>query len=112
MWPRFGGAGWRNEMVLLGPPVAVFLLVSFQTGMNHHARYVLPAFPFLFIFASKVAKPGGGQGKLLCCITGVALAASIASSMSVYPHSLSYFNELVGVPRQPPGGPTSRDPGR
>jgi len=102
IWPRFGGAGWRNETVLLGPPVAIFLLVSFQTGINHHARYVLPALPFLFIFASKVVKPGGGQGKLLGCITGLALAASIASSMSVYPHSLSYFNELVGGPRRGP----------
>lgn len=45
---------WRDEGVLLAP--AVLVLVSSQTGFNHHLRYVLPAFPFAFIW---IGKPWG-----------------------------------------------------
>src|SRR5205814_5761106 len=43
-----------DELILLAPAVSVVVLVSSQTGFNHHLRYVLPAFPFLFISVSKV----------------------------------------------------------
>jgi hypothetical protein len=47
---------WRDEMVLLIPMAAILLFVSSQTGFNRHLRYVLPAFPFLFIWGSRVAQ--------------------------------------------------------
>jgi hypothetical protein len=124
---------WRDEIVLLAPAVAVFVLVSSQTGFNHHLRYVLPAFPFLFIWVSKVgsvferARHGGQaadeggrtngtltpalsqreRGRwtkawrtwLMRGIVAGALGWSVVSSLAVYPHSLSYFNELVGGPK-------------
>lgn len=37
----------RDELILLAPAVAVFVLVSSQTRMNHYFRYVLPALPYL-----------------------------------------------------------------
>lgn len=121
-------ATWRDEVVLLVPALMVLVLVSSQTGFNHHVRYVLPAFPFLFIWISKVARvfesrnedrarmidEGRNQGRAsrsrerkrkrwatwsLRSVVATALLWSIASSFSVYPHSLSYFNELVGGPK-------------
>lgn len=97
-------APWSEELVLLAPIAVVLLLVSSQTGFNHHMRYVLPAFPFAFIWASKVARvftlsPAGWPRRVLGGVVAAALSWSVASSLWIYPHSLSYFNELVGGPR-------------
>jgi hypothetical protein len=91
-------ASWRDEMVLLTPVVAVLTLVSSQTGFNHHLRYVLPIFPFAFILISRVGRVLVLKAKASALIAGVALAWSTVSSLAVYPHSLSYFNELAGGP--------------
>lgn len=109
-WKIQRSCHWRDELVLLAPAAAVLVLVSSQTGMNHHLRYVLPAYPFLIIGISRVAAPrqlgtarspssAGWRKTVLPAITTALLAWSITSSASVYPHSLSYFNELTGGPR-------------
>ncbi len=110
-------ASWRDEIVLLAPLVVILTLVSSQTGFNHQLRYVLPIFPFAFIWMSKVARAvefGWGRGTVpfslrenrdsprvhrgIACVAAVALLWSVGSSLYYYPHSLSYFNELVGGP--------------
>jgi hypothetical protein len=92
---REAGAGWRNEVFLLTPILAILLLVSSQTGFNHHLRYMLPIFPFAFVWISRVAQP---EFLLWKCLLIVALLWTVGSSLWVYPHSLSYFNELAGGP--------------
>lgn len=92
-------AGWRDEMILLAPSVVVFVFVSSQTGFNHTFRYVLPCFPFVFIWISKVARSFELKQWCVALPAGLALLWSVASSLSVYPHSMSYFNELAGGPR-------------
>ena len=89
---------WRDEAVLLAPAIIIVALVSSQTGFNHHIRYVLPAFPFVMVFASKIARLTVGRHALRG-LGSLALASSVLSSLCIYPHSLSYFNELVGGPR-------------
>lgn len=95
------GRRWRDDLVLLAPAAALLALVSSQTGFSHHLRYVLPALPFAYIWASQVApairRGGWALGGLAC----TAVAWSLASSLCVYPHCKSYFNELAGGP---PGG--------
>ncbi|MBW3538641.1 MAG: glycosyltransferase family 39 protein [Planctomycetes bacterium] len=112
----------RDELVLLAPAVAVLALVSSQTGFNKNLRYVLPCLPFAFIWISRVfqrvegresrvesqTKEPGRAGparqpprawrRAFHALAVGALAWSIASSLWFYPHSLSYFNELVGGP--------------
>jgi hypothetical protein len=143
-------ASWRDELCLLAPLLVVLVLVSSQTGMNHHMRYVLPMFGFAFVWMSKVERSfqfsvfsfqfGSGRvaktvpatfdrtpvadasregdrhillrglrktsqsptrrfDRFVAVAVVVCVAASVGSSMWVYPHSLSYFNELVGGPR-------------
>jgi len=89
----------RDELVLLAPIAVVLTLVSSQTGLNHHMRYVLPIFPFAFVWASKVARAVDLKNWTLASVLAAALSWSVASSLWCYPHSLSYFNELVGGPR-------------
>lgn len=110
---------WRDEAILLAPAISILLLVSSQTGFNRHFRYVLPILPFVFVWVSKVgrllepAKVHFSQSgstvisarrrqslarRAMAAIAAASLVWLTSSSLYVYPHSLSYFNELVGGP--------------
>ena len=104
-------------VTLVAPALIVLVVVSSQTGFNRYLRYVLPAFPFLFVWASQVARfitvqctPGRApirrelvpRARLTRAVVVVCLVATIASSLAVFPHSLSYFNELAGGPENGP----------
>ena len=80
------------------PGMAIFFLVSSQTGFNHHMRYVLGAFPFAFIWASRVARSDVLADRAAAFVAAVALVWLVLSSLCIYPHSMSYFNESVGGP--------------
>jgi len=125
---QLSDARFLDELTLWLPALAVLVLVSSQTGFNHHMRYVLPLFPFALIAASKPAcylqangkyslppcgggsgrgvevpptltLPHKGGGKRLRGLLVLALLLwSVGSSLHVYPHPLSYFNELAGGP--------------
>lgn len=125
-----GAGGWRARMdsgilFLVIPSMALFALASSQTGFGHSLRYVIPAFPFLYILASgafrdsragrvpaiargaieelndqsaesaNIVRPAfkARNGFALVCLVWVTV-----SSLSVYPHSLAYYNELAGGP--------------
>ena len=106
----------RDEFILLAPAVVILAFVSSQTGFSEHMRYVLPIFPFVFIWIGRIVpalmdktsapsprpSPRGRGKKVVTGLAAAALAWSITSSLWVYPHSLSYFNELAGGPT---GGP-------
>jgi hypothetical protein len=83
---------------LLGPPAAVLVLVSSQTGINLFLRYALPALPFLAVALGAAFSPSRPSWQVI--LAGGLLAWSTASSLVVFPHSISYFNELVGGPKQ------------
>lgn len=79
------------------PGAMLFAIASSQTGFGHSLRYVVPAFPFAFVLASaSVSREAKSRVK---AISMLALAWTIGSSLYVYPHSLSYFNELSGGPQ-------------
>jgi len=89
---------WRDEVVVLVPLLVVLVLVSSQVGLNRHLRYVLPIFPFAFVWAGQVGQVLAGKGRKLPLLAAGALIWSVSSSLWIYPHSQSYFNELVGGP--------------
>jgi len=84
---------------MLLPSLAILLLVSSQTGINVHSRYVLPLLPFAFVWISKIARSFALRHRALASAVTLSLAWSVTSSLWVYPHSLSHFNELVGGPK-------------
>lgn len=91
-WPM-----WLEHLLLLLPAVGLFALVSAETGFNRHLRYVLPAYPFVFIFVSQVAnvrRPG------LKRLVKVLLILQAVSVLWHGPHWLSYFNEAAGGPKR------------
>lgn len=95
-----GPRSWlRPEILsLVLPGIALFAIASSQTGFGHSLRYVLPAFPFAFIFASGALRETIHSRPVSVC-AWCALAWHIASSLACYPHSLSYFNEIAGGPK-------------
>ena len=98
-------ASWRDEMVILLPGIAILAFVSSQTGFSVHSRYIIPALPFFFIWISKVGKMFMPEVRELNprsakYVRGLAVfftAWMIGSSLWVYPHSISYFNELAAI---------------
>jgi hypothetical protein len=89
---------WRwEEVFLLAPAIVVFGFVSSQTGFNHHLRYVLPCFPFVFIWMGNVYE-WANQQRWRSRLVLLLLGSSVASSVWVFPHSHAYFNSLVGGP--------------
>lgn len=93
-----GDRVWQDETVLLVPAVVLILFVSSQTGFSRHFRYMLPAFPLLFIWISQLAPVAIRHPRTLGVLVVGLLTWSAASSLWVYPHSMSYFNELAGGP--------------
>jgi 4-amino-4-deoxy-L-arabinose transferase-like glycosyltransferase len=89
----------RNELFLLAPAIIIFVFVSSQTGFSRHFRYVLPAFPFILIWVSKVGILITRETPKMASVILLALIWTVGSSLSIFPHSMSYFNELAGGPR-------------
>jgi hypothetical protein len=85
----------RDEIIFLLPTIVVFILVSSQTGMNQHYRYILGMLPFLFILTAKI---GTIQHRLFQWVMLLLMMWYCSSSLVIFPHSLSYFNEAVGGP--------------
>jgi hypothetical protein len=99
IWNKKYSGAWRDEMILLVPLAAIGLLVSSQVGFSIHFRYILPLFPFAFIWASKTARALTFGNFKLACVVGLSTCLSLGSSLWIFPHSLSYFNEVVGGPK-------------
>jgi 4-amino-4-deoxy-L-arabinose transferase-like glycosyltransferase len=90
-WKRVG----RDGLLLLLPPLLFFVFFSLgrvQIGI----RYVLPAFPFLAIFASSLTRLSLRHSRALI---GILLAAHAVAAVLACPDFIAYFNELAGGPR-------------
>ncbi len=90
-----------DEIVVLATFLVIFTFVSSQTGFSVHSRYILPALPFLFVWASRAARAlerrPVTQGQLaLAALVVLAMTWTVGSSLAIYPHCMSYFNELAG----------------
>ncbi len=88
-------ADWRVFSVLLPVPILIFLIVSAQTAFNHHLRYILPAIPFLAVWAGRLMSPSV-LGVRMRWVAVCFLLSGMIASASVYPYSYAYFNCLVG----------------
>lgn len=115
----------RDLLILLAPAVIIFVIASSKFGFSHHSRYILPCVPFVFIWISGLARhvvllwetapaiwrrrnvlpsisyrrwPSASAGFATVCLLGW----TTVSSLAVYPHSISHFNELAGGPKNGP----------
>ena len=99
-------APWPDELVLIVMPASVFLVMTFLTNINIGLRYVLPIFPYLFIFSGKVARWADGLAgtarKVAAGGIVVALLATVLATVTIHPSYLAYFNWVSGGPDRRP----------
>lgn len=95
-WKRLRARRWTDEAFLL-VPVAAYVAVTSAFADNLGLRYLLPVYPFLFVFASRVWRLFSENRAWR--VAGVALAMwYAASSVWIFPDHLAYFNEAAGGP--------------
>ncbi len=101
-----GVAGWQatrgdsrdRALWWLIPPAVVLLASAFDTT-NPGVRRVLPAIPFLLLFAGHAARePSPRMRKALAVLVG---CAAVEAALA-YPHHLAYLNPLAGGTRNGP----------
>lgn len=92
----------QDDLVLLLVPAMLLALVSSRTGFSQHFRYALPCLPFMFVWVGSAVVHTLSRSRQARYLATVAVVWFATSSLSIYPHSLSYFNELAGGPI---GGP-------
>lgn len=86
-----------TEVLLLTAPLSFLLMLSAGRGLNSHLRYLLPAFPFVFVSAGRLG-PWSAGSRVRGAAVVAALVVSAASVVTGYPFYLSYFNEAAGGP--------------
>lgn len=97
-WKLRGNPAPSEQFLVAVIPVFLIAFVSSQTGFNHHLRYVLPSIPFVLLWSSQATRLVGPRFIIAPRVAAVSLLWAVSSSLSCYPHSLSYFNEIVGGP--------------
>lgn len=89
---------WRDNLILLLPVMLVLGAASAETGLNRHVRYVLPIIPMVFVLISRICNVLENNAGWLRHAIVFCLSWLVVSSLWIYPHSHSYFNELIGGP--------------
>ncbi len=90
-------AGRRSDELFLVLPALTFFFVTSALADGIGLRYLLPLYPLIFIFVSRLASTiSSGH---VTRIAGVALLVWYAASAAwIFPHHLAYFNEAAGGP--------------
>jgi cytochrome c-type biogenesis protein CcmH/NrfG len=88
--------GWKNESFIV-VPVVIYLIVSGANTFQVGVRHLLPIYPFIMLIgaAGTMALVYGRAGRL--ALAGL-MAFWVAVVVDVYPHTLTFFNRLVGGP--------------
>lgn len=96
-WRRYGTRLAGELMLLL--PVALYLLFALTSNLNIGNRHLLPIYPFLIVFASKMGRAlEPAQPRVLAIICLALVGWHLVESARIYPHHLAYFNQIAGGP--------------
>ncbi|MFQ5409790.1 MAG: ArnT family glycosyltransferase, partial [Anaerolineales bacterium] len=86
----------RGAVLALLAPALFFLAIAASGNLAIGFRHLLPLVPFLIVLAGAAART---RGHLQTLFTGALAVWAIAGAAFTFPHYLSYFNPLVGGPR-------------
>jgi 4-amino-4-deoxy-L-arabinose transferase-like glycosyltransferase len=87
-------SNWPRLAALLLPLLA-YLLSTLVSPLDIGYRYFIPALPYLYVLAGRLAATARQHWRL--ALAGV-LAWSAAIAVYIHPDNLAYFNELAGGP--------------
>ncbi len=91
------GADRKTDELFLILPAATFFIVTTALADGIGLRYLLPVYPLLFIFISRLA-PMLSAGHVPRIIGAGLLLWYAGSAAWIFPHHLAYFNEAAGGP--------------
>ena len=88
----------RKTIIFVLIPIALLLATAMKSRVNIGLRHILTIYPFLFVLggygATKLWKFSWGK-----IVFAICTAAYVGQSLFFAPHHLSYFNLLVGGPK-------------
>ncbi len=89
-----------KETLFLLIPAALYFITFMLNNINIGIRHILPIYPFLFVFTAtevtvQIAKT---KSKWISAAAAICILWSIVALVSVAPHYIAYFNEVVGGP--------------
>lgn len=93
---RFAAADRIDEAFLALPAVA-FAIATIALADNMGVRYLLPLYPLIFVFVSRLARALPAR-KWSRWAAGLLALWYVGGAVAIYPDHLAYFNELAGGP--------------
>jgi len=95
---RRGKPAWIRDISLWLFPLLYWGVVM-RGGMYIGYRHLLPTFPFIYVLVGQaVARASCLRSRPGRWVTAALLAWYILGTWRAYPHTIAYFNELVGGP--------------
>jgi tetratricopeptide (TPR) repeat protein len=92
--------GLTNELFAV-IPIVIFMAFAMNSGINIGIRHILPIYPFVILIAAagtaELTTAMGRGGRVAVAALTVFCCVQFAS---VFPNTLTFFNALVGGPRQ------------
>jgi Dolichyl-phosphate-mannose-protein mannosyltransferase len=94
---------WRAPLLVEAfcwlPPAILIASFALGSSLKIGVRYLLPAFPFIFLGTSRLfAAVGRGPLRLRPVLVSACVVALVGTTLHVHPHELSYFNVIAGGP--------------
>ena len=99
---RFLNKPWR--VILLAALPGTYLAISMVSAVNIGYRHILPVLPFLYVFIGGIALPlkrwiaSRRRWKWAGAVVLLLIGWEAASTLSIWPWHLTYFNEAAGGP--------------
>lgn len=82
--------------------IGIYWITSLTSNLNLGVRHLLPIFPFVYVLTSikiiDILKPPYIRIKYLCL--SILLIWQAITVITISPHFLSYFNEIIGGPQK------------
>jgi hypothetical protein len=98
LFARGRRAARLDEAFLLVPALGFFAGYSLSAD-NIGVRYLIPMFPFLFIFTARLAPAAAGARRWAAATLALLLGWQAVEFARIWPDHLSYFNQVAGGPR-------------
>ena len=86
------------SLFIFAPVIAFFLAASFLNDLNLGVRYVLPAYPLLFVWIGRLLPQGERIPRWKHYLVPALAAWTVAAGLWIWPNYLMYWNPLSGGP--------------
>ncbi|MFC1663180.1 ArnT family glycosyltransferase [Patescibacteria group bacterium] len=85
-----------SKWIIITVPPLIYFTFSMLSNINLGVRHILPVFPFVIIMAAWATNKLIKSNIWMRYTAIILLLVYVVSSISIFPHYLTYFNEIVG----------------